>query len=110
LFGAAPAEGLTKDLIARMIAHRMQEQAVGGLDRETSKLLNPEARERVRSALVAPGWRCRRGACRANPVSHVAGLETHSTTSFRRARRSETRLYQMVALTRRASSSDEKSQ
>lgn len=38
-FGAAPPKGLTKDLIARMIAYRIQEEAFGGLDRATIKLL-----------------------------------------------------------------------
>jgi len=38
-FGAIPPKGLTKDILRRMIAYRIQEQAFGGLDRETSKLL-----------------------------------------------------------------------
>jgi len=40
LFGAVPPKGLTKDIIGRMIAYRIQEQAFGGLDRETLKLLD----------------------------------------------------------------------
>jgi hypothetical protein len=40
MFGAAPPKGLTKDIIARMIADRIQGQAFGGLDRETVKLLD----------------------------------------------------------------------
>jgi hypothetical protein len=39
VFGSAPPEGLTKDILARMIAYRIQEKALGELDRETSKLL-----------------------------------------------------------------------
>ena len=39
LFGAPPPDGLTKDLIARMIAYRIQEEAFGGLDRQTLKLM-----------------------------------------------------------------------
>jgi Protein of unknown function (DUF2924) len=39
VFGRSPPEGLTKDILARMIAYRIQEQALGRLDRETSKLL-----------------------------------------------------------------------
>jgi hypothetical protein len=42
--GATPPKGLTKDLIARMIAYRVQCEAFGGLDRETVKLLNRLAR------------------------------------------------------------------
>lgn len=38
-FGAIPPKGLTKDIICRMIAYRIQEEAFGGLDRETRKLL-----------------------------------------------------------------------
>jgi hypothetical protein len=40
VFGAVPPKGLTKDLIARMIAYRIQEEAFGGLDRATIKLLD----------------------------------------------------------------------
>ena len=31
---------LSRDLLARMIAHRIQEQALGGLSRQTRKLLD----------------------------------------------------------------------
>jgi len=44
LFGAVPPKGLTKDIIGRMIAYRIQKQAFGGLDRETLKLLDRLAR------------------------------------------------------------------
>jgi hypothetical protein len=44
MFGAIPPQGLTKDIIARMIAYRIQEEAFGGLDRETVKLLDRLAR------------------------------------------------------------------
>src|SRR2546421_1421601 len=44
MFGATPPAGLTKDIIARMIAYRIQEDAFGGLDRETVKLLGRLAR------------------------------------------------------------------
>lgn len=44
MFGAVPPKGLTKDIIARMIAYRIQEDAFGGLDRETVKLLDRLAR------------------------------------------------------------------
>jgi len=43
MFGPPPT-GLTKDLIRRMIAYRIQEEAFGGLDRETIKLLDRLAR------------------------------------------------------------------
>ncbi len=39
LFKATPPAGLTKDLLGRIIAYRLQEQVFGGLDRETRKLL-----------------------------------------------------------------------
>jgi hypothetical protein len=44
LFGAPPPDGLTKDLIGRMIAYRIQEEAFGGLDRQTLKLMDRLAR------------------------------------------------------------------
>jgi len=44
MFGAIPPKGLTKDILGRMIAYRIQEEAFGGLDRETVKLLNRLAR------------------------------------------------------------------
>src|SRR5215475_8159086 len=40
IFGATPPRGLTKDLIARMIAYRIQCEALGGPNRETAKLLD----------------------------------------------------------------------
>jgi hypothetical protein len=44
VFGAAPPDGLSKDILARMIAYRAQERAFGGHDRETTKLLARLAR------------------------------------------------------------------
>jgi Protein of unknown function (DUF2924) len=44
MFGAVPPKGLTKDILGRMIAYRIQEEAFGGLDRETTKLLDRLAR------------------------------------------------------------------
>jgi hypothetical protein len=44
MFGTTPPKGLTKDIIARMIAYRIQEEAFGGLDRETVKVLDRLAR------------------------------------------------------------------
>jgi hypothetical protein len=43
-FGSLPPAALTKDLIARMIAYQLQEDAFGGLDRATAKLLDAYAR------------------------------------------------------------------
>jgi hypothetical protein len=43
-FEKTPPAGLTKDIMARMIAYRIQEEAFGGLDRETVKLLDRLAR------------------------------------------------------------------
>jgi hypothetical protein len=40
MFGAIPPKALGKDLLARMIAYRIQEQAYGGLDRATLRLLH----------------------------------------------------------------------
>jgi hypothetical protein len=43
-FGAIPPPGLTKDIMSRMIAYRIQEEAFGGLDRDTLRLLDRLAR------------------------------------------------------------------
>jgi hypothetical protein len=45
MFGSQPSARLTKDVIARMICHKIQENAFGGLDRDTIKLLNSLARD-----------------------------------------------------------------
>jgi len=50
-FGATPPEGLTKDILGRMIAYRVQEDAFGGLDREMAKLLDRLARGEKTSEL-----------------------------------------------------------
>lgn len=43
LFKKEVPKALTKDLLARMIAYRIQEQAFGGLDRKTEKILESYA-------------------------------------------------------------------
>jgi Protein of unknown function (DUF2924) len=44
IFGRTPPAGLSKDLLGRMIAWRLQEQAFGGLDRESLRFLESLAR------------------------------------------------------------------
>jgi hypothetical protein len=44
MFGKTPPAGLTKDIMGRMIAYRLQEEAFGGLDRETAQFLDRLAR------------------------------------------------------------------
>jgi Protein of unknown function (DUF2924) len=44
MFGRTPPAALSKDLLGRMIAWRMQEQAFGGLDRDSLKFLDSLAR------------------------------------------------------------------
>jgi hypothetical protein len=44
VFGRTPPAALSKDLLGRMIAYRLQEQAFGGLDRETLRFLDGLAR------------------------------------------------------------------
>lgn len=46
-FGREPAAGMSKDLLGRMIAMRIQEQAFGGLDRESLTFLDGLARRGV---------------------------------------------------------------
>jgi Protein of unknown function (DUF2924) len=91
MFGAIPPKGLTKDIIARMIAYRVQEEIFGGLDRETVKILNQLSNgqtsnelsrrlkpgEAVTSALTSGPGACRarhqrRGETRR--ASRLAGL------------------------------------
>jgi DUF2924 family protein len=47
VFGRKPPGGLSKDLLGRMIAMRIQEQAFGGLDRESLTFLDGLARRGV---------------------------------------------------------------
>jgi Protein of unknown function (DUF2924) len=44
MFGAVPPAALTKDLLVRIMAYRLQEEAFGGLDRATIKLQDGMAR------------------------------------------------------------------
>jgi hypothetical protein len=44
VFGRPPPAGLSKDLLGRMMAWRVQEQASGGLDRESLTFLQGLAR------------------------------------------------------------------
>ncbi len=44
VFGRTPPAALSKDLLGRMIARRLQEQAFGGLDRESLRFLDGLAR------------------------------------------------------------------
>jgi hypothetical protein len=44
VFKRPPPPGLTKDILGRMIAYRLQELAFGGLDRQTTKMLDRLAR------------------------------------------------------------------
>jgi hypothetical protein len=45
VFGRVPAAGLSKDLLGRMIACRLQERAFGGLDRDSLKFLESLAQQ-----------------------------------------------------------------
>jgi DUF2924 family protein len=45
VFGRTPPAALSKDLLGRMIAWRLQEQAFGGLDRESLTFLDGLARQ-----------------------------------------------------------------
>ena len=44
MFGRVPPAGLSKDLLGRMIAARLQERAFGGLDRDSLRFLESLAR------------------------------------------------------------------
>jgi hypothetical protein len=47
VFGRVPAAGLSKDLLGRMIAARLQERAFGGLDRDSLRFLESLARHEI---------------------------------------------------------------
>ena len=46
-YGSPPPSSLPEDLIGRCLAYRVQEQAFGGLDRETKNFLDALARGRA---------------------------------------------------------------
>ena len=54
---SSPPPALTRDLLARFLCWHIQEQALGGLDRETAKLLDRLARgdEPARPRRLKPG-------------------------------------------------------
>jgi hypothetical protein len=57
LFGKTPPPALTKDLLGRMIAWRIQEKCYGGHDKATLRLLDGLARGRVAKPAAEPKLR-----------------------------------------------------
>ena len=57
LFGRTPPPALTKDLLGRMIAWRIQEKFYGGHDKATLKLLDGLARGKVAKPTAEPKLR-----------------------------------------------------
>jgi hypothetical protein len=57
MFGKVPPPALTKDLLGRMIAWRIQEQFYGGHDKATLKLLDRLARGETTKPSIAPRLR-----------------------------------------------------
>jgi Protein of unknown function (DUF2924) len=55
MFGRTPPAALSKGLLGRMIAWRMQEQALGGLDRDSQKFLDGLARHYGSRRQLKPG-------------------------------------------------------
>ena len=53
VFGRKPPAVLSKDLLGRMIAHHLQEQTFGGLDRDSLTFLDSLARRGVREDIQA---------------------------------------------------------
>src|SRR6516225_4131948 len=51
VFGRTPPTALSKDLLGRMLAFRLQERVFGGLDRESLRLLDGFARRMPRRHL-----------------------------------------------------------
>ena len=64
LFGSAPPSGMSRNILVRAIAYRIQERALGGLDRSTRRRLDRAAADlaagRIPAALapkIKPGTR-----------------------------------------------------
>lgn len=55
IFGRMPPADLSKDLLGRMIAYRLQERAFGGLDRENLRFLDGLARRGSPRRQLKPG-------------------------------------------------------
>lgn len=91
-FGLAVPPALTKDLIARMLAWRLQEQSIGGLNLATVKLLNsilqgensPDARKRrLRSGTVlVREYQGERHTVTIVPGGFVWGEKTYASLSI----------------------------
>jgi hypothetical protein len=58
IFGQTPPGDLSKDLLGRMIAYRLQERAFGGLDRESLRFLHGLARHAARHGAASSPARC----------------------------------------------------
>jgi hypothetical protein len=90
LFGRSPSDHLTADLLRRMIANRIQEQAFGTLDRATLKLLDGLARRdgarggernlKIGTVLVRD-YQGRRHAVTVAPEGYVWEGEPYSSLS-----------------------------
>src|SRR5229473_3439170 len=68
VFGRTPPVSLSKDLLGRMIARRMQEEAFGGLDRESLTFLDGLARHGGSPRRRLPPRRCRNGLTSAPEI------------------------------------------
>lgn len=90
MFGAVPPKALTKDILGRMIAYRIQEEAFGGLDRDLVKLLDRLARGEKPSEMkrrLKPGtvlvreYQGERHTVTIVPDGFLWGDETYSSLS-----------------------------
>src|SRR5262249_38801821 len=83
IFGRTPPADLSKDLLGRMIAYRLQERAFGGLDRESLRFLHGLARHGGSPRRPPkPGPGPRRGRPAPPPPVHVVsdGFDWQGTT------------------------------
>src|SRR5947209_5059793 len=91
-FGLAAPPALTKDLVARMLAWRLQEQSMGGLNQATVKLLNSirqgehspdRGKRRLRSGTVlVREYQGERYAVTIVPGGFVWGEKTYASLSI----------------------------
>ena len=63
-FRSSPPSGYTKDLTARFICWHIQEQAFGGLDPETAKVLDRYAKGTKQGIVPCPVELCESERCR----------------------------------------------
>ena len=74
VFGRTPPADLSRDMLRRVIAWRLQERAFGGLDTESLRLSKPGEMHAKHSTAAAAPRRCGRGRW---PISQSSGCRAY---------------------------------